>query len=110
MAEMQSKMNQASQMMAASTAAAAASASPNAVSAMATVTAARQSGAMINFAPVVEVDLLVMLPSGVPVPVTIAAPVQPIQLAALQPGRQVTVSLDPAQPATTTSIDWARVA
>ena len=71
------------------------------VQAVATVVSARDTGALLNTQLVVEVELTVLLPSGVPVPVTRTLPISPLHLARLQPGGQVDVRLDPADPAGT---------
>lgn len=71
------------------------------VQASATVVSARDTGAQLNMQQVVEVELTVLLPSGVPVPVTRTMPVSPLHAARLQPGSQVDVRLDPAAPADT---------
>lgn len=69
-----------------------------AVTTAATVTATRDTGVIMNGQPTVEVDLMVLLPTGVPVQVTRSLTVSPLHLYRLQPGRQVDVRLDPADP------------
>jgi hypothetical protein len=77
--------------------------------ATATVTASRPAGAQVNGAMLVELDLLVMLPSGIPVPVTQTALVPPTALGLTHVGARLAVSLDPAVPATLV-VDWNRAA
>ena len=79
------------------------------VDATATVTASRPSGAQVNGAMVVELELLVMLAGGIPVPVVQTALVPPAALARVTVGARLAVSLDPAVPATLV-IDWTRAA
>lgn len=71
----------------------------------ATVVAVRQAGAMVNFNPLVELDLLVLMPGGVPVPVTRKEVVLQLHLARSQPGQRVKVLVDPTNPARL-AIDW----
>ncbi len=108
MATMSSKMAEANAMMGAMAqgGAQASAAITNGVAAIATITAARQTGALINFNPVVELDLMIMLPSGVPMQVTRQEPVQQLQLARCQPGSRLNVRVDPTN-ANSLWIDWA---
>jgi hypothetical protein len=69
-----------------------------AVSAVATVAAARDTGVIVNGLPAVEVDLMVLLPSGVPTQVTRSVNASPLLIPRLQPGSQLDVRLDPADP------------
>lgn len=78
------------------------------VEATATVSASRLTGTRINDGSMVEIDLLVMLPTGIPMPVTQTTIVPSLQLHRLQAGSRLAVSLDPAYPATLV-IDWTRV-
>jgi hypothetical protein len=77
--------------------------------ATATVTASRPSGAQVNGAMVIELELLVMLPSGIPVPVKQTTIVPPTALGLVHVGARLAVSLDPAVPATLV-VDWNRAA
>lgn len=77
--------------------------------ATATVTASRPAGAQINGALMVELELLVMLPAGVPMPVTQTTLVPPTALGKTAVGARLAVSLDPAVPATLV-VDWNRAA
>jgi hypothetical protein len=78
----------------------------NGLAATATITGARQTGAQINFSPVVELDLLVMMPSGVPMPVTLQEAVMQIHLGRCRPGLRVNVHVDPVNP-NNLCVDWA---
>lgn len=99
-------MDAASSMMAAT----ASATSPTAARATATIMATRSTGASINDAAIVELDLLVMPASGVPMPATVSVPVEPTRLGAIQAGRQLAVTFEPAAPASTIAIDWSLVA
>ena len=79
--------------------------STNGVDATATITSARQTGAMMNFNPVVELQLLVMMPNGVPLPVTRQETVMQIHLARCQPGASLKVKVEPTNP-NSLWIDW----
>ncbi len=110
-ANAQNSMAQASAMMAdmANQSAAATAAMANGVDAFATVTSATQTGAMINFNPVVDLDLLVTMPGGAPLPVRKQETVMQMYLSRCQPGSRLAVKIDPANPAGLW-IDWARPA
>ncbi len=73
--------------------------SVNAVSAPATVVAIRDTGRMVNYQPMVEVDVLVTPEGAVPWPATVST-IGHGQLAGLQVGVRVGVRYDPADPAT----------
>jgi hypothetical protein len=106
LANAQASMTNANAMMAnmAQSSAAATNAMTNGVDATATITSARQTGAMMNFNPVVELQLLVML-NGVPMPVTRQETVMQIHLARCQPGANLKVKVDPNDPSGLW-IDW----
>ena len=108
MASMSSKMAEANAMMAgmAQGATQANAAIANGVAAVATITSARQTGALINFNPVVELELLIILPSGVPMQATRQEPVQQLHLGRCQPGMRLNVKVDPTN-AGSLWIDWA---
>lgn len=72
-----------------------------AVTTRATVVRVQDTGTVVNTQPVVEAELMVLLPTGVPVQVTRSVAVSPLHLHRLQPGRQVDVRLDPADPQNT---------
>ena len=97
LANAQASMAQANAMMAnmAAGSAAGANAMANGVAAVATITSARQTGAMMNFNPVVDLELLVMMPNGVPMPVAKQEIVMQIHLARCQPGMRLHVKVDP---------------
>jgi hypothetical protein len=98
LADAQASMAAANEMMAQQTAAA--NVAATGLDATATVVAVRQGGAMINYQPVVEIDLTVMAPGGMPYPATVSQVVQQVHLARLQPGNTLRVKVDPANPAT----------
>ena len=79
------------------------------VRAVASVSASRPSGAQVNGAMVVELELLVMLPAGVPLPVSQTTLVPPADLGRIHVGARLPVSLDPAVPATLV-VEWTRAA
>jgi hypothetical protein len=68
-------------------------------SAPAKVIAVRDTGTMINYQPVVEVDVLVTPDGSVPWPAT-ATSMGHARLAGLAPGASVTIRYDPADPST----------
>jgi hypothetical protein len=108
MANAQAKMDMANQAFVAATPQATDPASEaRRVQATATVNSARQTGMVISWDLMVEVDLLVMLPGGVPLPVTTTMLVAQLNLARLQPGSQLTVTVDPAN-AASVRVDWSR--
>ena len=108
LANAQASMAQANQMMSqmAASSAQATAAMTNGVDAVATVTTAQQTGAMMNFNPVIDLELLVMMPSGVPMPVRKQETVMQVYLARCQPGSRLKVKVDPNNPAGLW-IDWA---
>jgi hypothetical protein len=106
MADAQTRMAAATQMMADQTAAAniAATGTP----ASASITAVRQTGAMVNFQPAVELDLTVF-PDGLPpYPVTVTQVVPMPQLARAVPGANLHVKVDAQNPGSVW-IDWMQV-
>ena len=107
LANAQASMANANAMMAnmAQASAAATQAMTNGVDATATITGARQTGAQINFNPVVQLDLLVMMPSGVPMPVTRQETVAQLHLARCQVGANLKVKVEPSNP-NSLWIDW----
>ena len=107
LANAQASMANANAMMAnmAQASAAATQAITNGVDATATITAARQTGTQVNFNPVVELDLLVMMPSGIPMPVTRQEAVPQLNLARCQPGANLKVKVEPSNP-NGLWIDW----
>jgi hypothetical protein len=104
----QARMADAQEMMAQQTAAA--NAATTGVDATATIVAVRQGGAMVNFQPMIEVDLTVLPDGGLPpYPVTVKQVIPQVQLAMAQPGASVHVKVDPNNPASVW-IDWNRPA
>jgi hypothetical protein len=77
------------------------------VDATATVQSALQTGMVVNMSQAISVTLLVMLPGGIPIPATTQILVPMLNLARLQPGAQLAVSIDPQLPASV-RIDWTR--
>jgi hypothetical protein len=96
MADAQAQMANANALMAQQTAAA--NAATNGIDATATVTAVRQQGGMVNFQPMVELDLTVMAPGNPPYPLTVTQVVPQTQLALLQPGASLKVKVDQSDP------------
>jgi hypothetical protein len=76
------------------------------IPAAATITSAQPTGAMINFSPTYQVELLVMLPGRPPTPVTRTEIIPPLFLSRAMPGQSVTVRVMPDDP-TDLYIDWA---
>jgi hypothetical protein len=107
LANAQASMANANAMMAnmAQTSMGAANAATYGTPAVATITSARQTGAMMNYNPVVELELLVMMPNGIPMPVTRQEMVMQIHLARCQPGQKLNVKVDPNDPSGLW-IDW----
>lgn len=103
----QARMQDAQEMMAQQTAAA--NAAVSGADATATIVAVRQGNGMVNYQPIIELDLTV-LPEGLPpYPVTVKQVIPQIQLAQAQPGASVHVKVDPNNPASVW-IDWTRPA
>jgi roadblock/LC7 domain-containing protein len=98
LADAQSSMAAANQMMAQQTAAA--NIAATGLDATATVAAVRQGGALVNYQPMVEIDLTVMAPGSPPYAATVSQVVQQVHLARLRPGASLRVKVDPANPAT----------
>lgn len=67
---------------------------------VAIVTGARQTNALMNHNPMVELDLLVTMPSGVPVPVRRTQVVPLLHLSRVQVGSRLAVRVDPNDPST----------
>ena len=73
----------------------------------ATVLAAAQTGALVNYNPAVQLELLVTVPSSPPYPVSLQTVVQQIHLARVQPGSTLPVHVARSDRSLVT-IDWAR--
>jgi hypothetical protein len=76
------------------------------VDATATVQSAQQTGMMVNMNQGVQVNLLVMV-NGIPMPVSTMLMVPYLNMARLQPGAQLSVSIDPQDP-NSVRIDWSK--
>ena len=77
------------------------------VEATATVQSASQTGMVVNMSQAIQVTLLVMLSDGIPIPVTTQLLVPMLNLARLQPGAQLSVTIDPQIPGSV-RIDWSK--
>jgi hypothetical protein len=71
----------------------------------ATVVGARQTGLIVSFNPVVDLDLIVVMPGGAPRPVTRREVVAQLHLARAQPGMRLRVKVDPTD-VSRLWIDW----
>ncbi len=74
--------------------------------ATATISAVRQSGGMVNYQPMLDIDVIVMAPGRPPMPATVSGVVEQLYLHKAQPGAQVPVKVDPADPSVVW-INWA---
>jgi hypothetical protein len=77
------------------------------VAGSATVVAATQTGALVNFNPVVRLELLVTVPGRPPYPAAVETVVPQIHLVRVQRGATVPVSVAAADPAQVL-VDWSR--
>ncbi|MEX2197098.1 MAG: hypothetical protein WD844_17635 [Thermoleophilaceae bacterium] len=101
----QAQMESANELMAQQTAAA--NAAVTGLDATAMIVAVRQGHGMVNFQPMIEVDLTVS-PEGLPpYPVTVKQVIPQVQLGRAQAGTAVHVKVDPNDPALVW-IDWNR--
>lgn len=73
----------------------------------ATVTQFVPTGMVIAGRPVIELNLVVLLPGGIPLPVAHSTAIDPAQASRLVPGARIVVTLDPADPASL-RIDWSK--
>jgi hypothetical protein len=106
LADAQTRMADVNQMMADQTAAA--NSAVSGVDAKAVIVEVRQAAAMVNFQPMIELDLTV-LPEGLPpYPVTIKQVSSMVHLAQVRAGATVYVKVDPNNPATVW-VDWAKI-
>lgn len=76
------------------------------VAGTATVTSAQPTGAMINFAPVYQLGLIVMMPGRPPFPATRSEVVPQLYLSRALPGQSVSVRVMADDP-NDVFIDWA---
>jgi hypothetical protein len=90
-------MQGAQEMLAAQTAAA--NAAVDGIDGTATVTAIDNGGGMVNFQPLVVLELTVMVPDRPPYPATVKQAIAAPLLAQVQPGQTVAVKVDRADPA-----------
>lgn len=97
------RMAEANQMMAAQTQAA--NLAVHGTSATASIVGAQQTGALVNYQPMLQLDLLVMPTGGVPYPVTVTQMVEQVFLAKATAGGTVAVKVDAADPQVVW-IDW----
>ena len=77
------------------------------VTTTAIVQSAAQTGMVVNMSQAIQVSLLVELPGGIPLPVQTQMLVPMLNLARLQLGSQLTVSIDPQIPASVL-VDWSK--
>jgi hypothetical protein len=103
----QVRMQGAQEMMAAQTAAA--NAALTGIDGTATIVAVRQGQAMVNFQPMLEIDLTVIPAGGMPYPATVKQVTPQVHLAQAQPGASVHVKIAQDDPASVW-IDWTRPA
>lgn len=90
------RMADATQMMADQTAAA--NLAATGTEGTATVAAVRDGGGMVNFQPMMEIDLTVIADGRPPMPVTVKQVVPQAQLAMMQPGKNIKIKFDPENP------------
>ncbi|MFF2494368.1 hypothetical protein [Agromyces sp. NPDC058064] len=107
MAQAQASMEQASRIMAATTPVAAEPrVEAQRLRTTATVLGARQLPIMFGMNAVVELELHVLMPGGVPMPATRTEQLAPLHLARAVPGAALDVSLVPGRP-DTLRLEWA---
>jgi hypothetical protein len=75
--------------------------------ASATIIDARQTTQMINFEPVIELDLHLIVDGGAPYPLTVRQPIPQLYLAKAQVGGTLKAKVDPADPSAV-FLDFAR--
>jgi hypothetical protein len=105
LAAAQQSLQQAERVMAATVVADDAALEAARVRATATVVDARQLPMMLGMNAVVELDLTVVLASGIPIAMTRTEQVAPLQLARVVPGAQLPVSIVPGVP-TSLRVEW----
>lgn len=110
MAEATAAMAQTQQQMAQQTAAAELAAQPeNGIAGTATITAVRPTGMLVNYQPVVELDLLVAPTGRAPYPVTVSDHITVTNRMVCVAGRAVPVTVDATDP-NVVWIDWVTAA
>ena len=77
------------------------------IEAAATVTEFVPTGMVIAGRPVIELQLVVVLPGGIPLPVAHSTAIDPAQASRLVPGARIVVTLDPSDLASL-RIDWSK--
>lgn len=70
------------------------------------VNAARDTGALVNMQPVMEIDFLILPEAWPPYPVSVRQIVPMAQIGRLAPGTRLSVKIDPADP-NAVWVDWA---
>jgi hypothetical protein len=78
----------------------------NGVDGTASIAAVRNTGSLVNYSPVLELDLVVMLPGRPPIPVTRRELVEQVFLPKAQPGGALRVRANPDDP-TELLINWS---
>ncbi|MBM7505731.1 hypothetical protein ACFPER_01345 [Agromyces aurantiacus] len=106
LAAAQQSLEQATRVMAASVVAHDPAIEAERVRASASVVGARQLPMMLGMNAVVELDLVVLLPGGIPMPASRTEQLAPLHLARVAPGSQLEVSLVPGRPETV-RLEWA---
>jgi hypothetical protein len=103
----QARMQGAQEMMAQQTAAA--NAALTGIDGTATIVAVRQGKAMVNYQPMLEIDLTVIPAGGMPYPATVKQVTPQVHLGQAQAGASVHVKIAQDDPASVW-IDWTRPA
>jgi len=98
------RMRAANEMLAQQTAAA--NLAVSGADATAMITSVAQTGAMVNYQPVLNIDMTVMAPGLPPYPASVSQVVEQIYLAKAAAGNAVNVKVDPSAPSSI-FIDWA---
>ena len=78
----------------------------NGVDGTASISAVRNTGSLVNYSPVLELDLVVMLPGRPPIPVTRRELVEQMFLGKAQPGNTLPVRANPDNP-TELLLNWS---
>jgi hypothetical protein len=78
----------------------------NGVDGTASISAVRNTGSLVNYSPVLELDLVVMLPGRPPIPVTRRELVEQMFLGKAQPGNTLRVRANPDDP-TELLLNWS---
>jgi hypothetical protein len=78
------------------------------VDATATITGVRDTGALVNFNPVLDIDVLVIVPDQPPYPVTFRECIGKVVVGRLAPGAAFACKVDPTT-RTNIYVDWDRL-